>query len=50
MYFILAWLLHFIGVHTKRPYGSDFKDEWNEGVKDGEYRCIICRKILKEEV
>lgn len=49
MYFILALILHFIGVHTARPYGRDFDDEWNKGVGKNEYRCVICKKIFKEE-
>ncbi len=49
MIYLFALLLHIFGTHTERPYGKDFKDDWNKGVGEGEYRCIICHKIVKRE-
>lgn len=49
MIYIFAFILHFLGVHSERPYGRDFKDKWNEGVGENEYRCVICNKIIKEK-
>ena len=49
MYYLFAWFLHLFNVHTERPYGKNFNDEWNEGVGIDEYRCIVCKKIFKWE-
>ena len=49
MYFIIALILHLFGSHSSRPYGRDFDDEWNNGVGKDEFRCVICKKIFKNE-
>ena len=49
MYYLIALLFHLVGCHSPRPYGDDFKDEWNEGVGKDEYRCTICKKIFKKD-
>jgi len=46
MYFLIALILHLFGVHTPCPYHID--DDWEKGVKEDEYRCIICKKTFKK--
>ena len=43
MIYLIALIFHLFGVHSPQPYDSF------ENFREGEFRCMICKGIFKEE-